>query len=106
MLYEFFVMIKCNHGDVVQRVKDRGQKSGVRCQSAVSGDVRAEHADILNNVKISSNLQTFDMSDIKSLESSTQLSFWKHLVISFLKIFMTYSGQALFAERSLPADPR
>jgi len=28
MLYESLVMIKCNHGDVVQRAKDRGQKSG------------------------------------------------------------------------------
>jgi hypothetical protein len=37
MPYESFVMIKCDHGDVVQRVKDRCQKSEVRCQSAVSG---------------------------------------------------------------------
>jgi len=36
MPYESFVMIKCDHGDVVQRVKDRGQKSEVRCQSAGS----------------------------------------------------------------------
>ena len=49
MPYESFVMIKCDHGDVVQRVKDRGQKSGVRCQSAVSGigGRRAEHAQTI-----------------------------------------------------------